>query len=72
MQEIREGLGKDDAIHASMLAYYQRVNEHNKTAFADRRPPPPEAGQASYLGVEACTACHDDERKVWDGTPSSR
>jgi len=21
------------------------------------------------VGVEACTSCHEEERKVWDGTP---
>ena len=31
--------------------------------------PPPEKGQARYVGVEACTDCHDDARKVWDKTP---
>ena len=67
--EVREKFGSDADVAARMLAYYKRVNEHNKAAFADRRPPPTEAGQASYLGVEACTECHDEERKVWDATP---
>ena len=52
-----------------MLDYYKRVNAHNKQAFADRKQPTAEEGKASYVGVERFTACHDDERKVWDGTP---
>jgi hypothetical protein len=69
--EVRERLGRDKAVADQIAGYYKRVNEHNKTAFADRVPPPPEAGQAGYVGVDACTDCHDDARKVWDKTPHS-
>ena len=41
------------------LRFYE-IFEHNKTAFADRKPEPPAKGQAGYLGVEACTECHDE------------
>lgn len=66
--EVRERLGSDKGVAEAMLTYYKRVNEHNKQAFADRKPPLPEKGQAGYLGVEACTECHDEERKVWDSS----
>jgi len=66
--EVREKLGSDPAAKSKMVDYYKRVNEHNRTALADRKPVPAEKGQASYIGVEACTSCHDDERKVWDKT----
>jgi hypothetical protein len=69
MVEVRDKLGSDQAVTSQMKGYYKRVNDHNKVAFADRKPPPPEAGQASYIGVDACTDCHDDARKVWDKTP---
>ena len=64
--EVREKLGTEKGVADRLLAYYKRVNEHNKTAFADRKPEPPAKGEASYMGVEACTECHDEERKVWD------
>jgi hypothetical protein len=67
--EVREKLGSEKGVADQMLAYYKRVNEHNKVAFADRKPPPPEPGKAAFIGVDACTSCHDDERKVWDQTP---
>lgn len=70
--EVREKLGKDKAVADRMLAFYKRINEHNKKAFADRKPPEPEAGKAGYIGVEACTTCHDDARKVWDATPHAK
>jgi hypothetical protein len=66
--EVREGLGTDKAVKDRLVSYYKRVNEHNKEAFKDRLPEKPEAGQASYVGVEKCTECHDDARKVWDKT----
>jgi 2',3'-cyclic-nucleotide 2'-phosphodiesterase (5'-nucleotidase family) len=66
--EVRDKLGTDQKVAGEMSAYYKRVNEHNKVAFADRKPPPVEPGKAGYVGVDACTDCHDDARKVWDGT----
>jgi hypothetical protein len=70
--EVRDGLGRDPTVAAEILGYYKRVNEHNKVAFADRVPPPPETGQAGYVGVDACTDCHDDARKVWNKTSHSQ
>ena len=66
--EVREGLGSDQAVKDRLVTYYKRVNEHNKEAFKDRKPEAPEAGQASYVGIDKCTECHDDARKVWDKT----
>ncbi|MEO7330204.1 MAG: multiheme c-type cytochrome [Minicystis sp.] len=66
--EVRDKLGSDKAVSERMLGYYKRVNEHNKVAFADRKPEALAKDQAGYVGVEACTECHDDARKVWDKT----
>ncbi|MFO0589937.1 MAG: multiheme c-type cytochrome [Polyangiaceae bacterium] len=70
--EVREALGSEKQVKDAMVSYYKRVNEHNKVAFADRKPKAVEKGQASYIGVDACTDCHDEERKVWDGTPHAK
>lgn len=70
--EIREKLGADDGVTQVMLGYYRRVNEHNKVAFADRKPEPAPAGAASYVGVAACAECHTEEKKVWDASPHAR
>jgi hypothetical protein len=70
--EVREKLGADKDVAGQLLAYYKRVNAHNKEAFADRVPEPPAKGEASYLGVDACTNCHDEERKVYDATAHAR
>ena len=66
--EVRDKMGVDKDVRSTMLGYYKRVNDHNKVAFADRKPAAVEKGQASYVGVDACTDCHDDARKVWDKT----
>jgi hypothetical protein len=70
--EIRDRLGTDKAISATLQQYYRRVNEHNRVAFKDRVPIPIEAGKPSYVGVDACTGCHVEARKVWDSTRHSR
>jgi hypothetical protein len=70
--EVREKLGADKDVAGQLLAYYKRVNDHNKQAFADRVPEKPAKGEASYIGIDACTNCHDEERKVFDGTAHAR
>ncbi|MCU0681472.1 MAG: cytochrome c family protein [Polyangiaceae bacterium] len=54
-----------------MLAFYQRVNEHNREAFAGRKPPPPPESGQRYVGVETCATCHAGARDVWQGTAHS-
>jgi hypothetical protein len=68
---VRESLGVDKTVSGRLEAYYQRVNEHNRTAFAGLVPEPAPPGQASYIGIEQCTTCHQEERAVWDKTPHS-
>jgi len=67
--EVREKLGSEPASQARLKAYYQAVNAHNREAFKDVLPPPVPEGQSSYVGVEACTACHQSERAFWEKTP---
>jgi hypothetical protein len=67
-----ERLGSDAAVASRLSAYYRRVNDHNKVAFADRKPAPVPEGESGYLGVEKCTPCHAEERAFWDKTPHAR
>jgi hypothetical protein len=67
MRDVREGYGSDDTVKSQMLAYYKRVNEHNKAELASKKPAPAPPGQA-YVGVETCTNCHEEPRAVWDKT----
>lgn len=67
--QIKDSLGKSDAVASRIQDYYSRVNDHNKEAFKDRLPPPVEKGQASYVGAEACSDCHDEAFQFWKQTP---
>jgi hypothetical protein len=69
--EVREGYGSEPNVFKTMSDYYKRVNQHNKKAFADRKPTPAEPGKASYIGVAECEMCHEEEVKVWKGTSHS-
>lgn len=66
--EVSDKLGSDPAVSSHIAAYYQRVNEHNKEAFKDLAPTPAAAGEASYVGLEACSKCHESQRKFWNQT----
>ncbi len=68
VREIREALGSDEAVHAELLAYYKKVNDHNRAAFANRMPLPHRPDEPAFVGVEDCTPCHDSPREVWDKT----
>lgn len=68
MRDVRDKLGADEAVKAQMLAYYKKVNDANKVAFAERVPKAPGPKEASYVGIDNCTSCHEDAKKVWDKT----
>jgi hypothetical protein len=69
VEEMSPRVGKDAVIDAEMLAYYKKVDDANKLAFAGRMPPPVTGDQASYIGVAACATCHASEKAFWDKTP---
>jgi hypothetical protein len=68
VHEVRESLGVDPAVGAEMLAFYKRVNEHNRVALAQRLPPPAPSGTPSYVGVERCATCHKSQLAFWRET----
>lgn len=70
--QVRESLGVDEKVSRRLEAYYKRVNEHNRVAFADVKPPPVPAGESGYVGVEQCTTCHAEERAFWDTTQHAK
>jgi hypothetical protein len=72
MKEVRAKLGSDEALQETMRAFYKKVNERNRLAFADRKPRPAEAGQANFIGVEACATCHEPAKKFWDKTSHAK
>ncbi len=67
-QEVRDQLGSDKTVHEQLLAYYKKVNDGNRVAFANKLPAPPAADGAFYSGIDSCTKCHPGPRAVWDKT----
>ncbi len=70
--EVRESLGVEGRVSARLEAYYQRVNEHNRVAFADKLPVPVATGEPRYVGIETCSNCHQEERRFWDTTSHAK
>jgi len=66
--EVRDALGKEQTVQGLIDGYYQRVNEHNREAFKDKRPLPAPPGESHYVGVELCSSCHKSERQFWNLT----
>lgn len=66
--EVKEKLGTDSAVSLHIDAYYRRVNDHNREAFKDLAPAPAAPGQASYVGIDACSKCHESQREFWNTT----
>jgi hypothetical protein len=65
---IVESFGSEPKVVARMNDYYKRVNDFNKQALKDRKPPEPEPGSARYLGGEECSLCHSDAEAFWKKT----
>jgi 2',3'-cyclic-nucleotide 2'-phosphodiesterase (5'-nucleotidase family) len=70
--EVRDSLGVDDTVKKEFLAYYKKVDDTNRTLFADRMPPPPGPDGVSYAGIDACVPCHAAPKAVWDKTAHAR
>jgi hypothetical protein len=69
--EVRARLGNDAKVEERMRAYYRRVNDHNRAAFAERKPPEPARGQSGYAARRDLLDA-TEARSVWDRTPHAR
>jgi hypothetical protein len=72
VHEVREDLGAETRISEQLTRFYRQVNEHNRTAFADRKPPPAAEGQATYVGAAACESCHGAAYTFWKTRPHAK
>lgn len=68
LRDVREKYGSNEQVLARMRDYYKKVNEHNRQAFADRKPRPVAEGEAGYVGGQKCAECHDDADAFWKTT----
>lgn len=58
----------DEPAKADLKAYNDWVAAQNKELFADAVPPPPAKGEAGYVGMDECDACHEEAVKFWRTT----
>lgn len=68
LREVNEKLGAESDVYERMRDYYRRVNEHNREAFKDRKPVPPEKGEPSFVGETVCASCHAPASAFWKTT----
>lgn len=61
-------LEKNPAIARVLAEYDARIDAQNRVRYADRRPVPPREGEAHYVGVGVCGACHAQPLAVWSAT----
>lgn len=66
--ELPPDAPRDAAVRARMDAFFQRVNDHNRVAFASHLPAPPAEGMPHFVGSEACGGCHAEEFAWWRTT----
>lgn len=63
---------RDRAVTALLVEHDKAVNAHNKTALAGLKPPPVDEGAPSYVGSQACAACHVAAFGWWRTTEHGR
>ncbi|HLT36798.1 MAG TPA: multiheme c-type cytochrome [Enhygromyxa sp.] len=65
-------LAADEAAKQALGEYDAWVADRNRERFAGVRPPAPPAGQASYVGIDACADCHEEAVAMWKTTVHAR
>jgi len=63
--ELRKGAPADPEVARLMGEHDKVVNEANRVAFADLKPPPLGPGDVAYVGSAACSACHHTAYAWW-------
>jgi hypothetical protein len=56
---------RDREVEKLMREHDKAVNEANRIAFADLKPPPLGPRDVAYVGSEACNACHQQAYAWW-------
>ena len=59
---------KDPAVEALMRKHDKVVNDANRVAFANLKPPPLGPGDVAYVGSAACSGCHQSAYAWWSTT----
>jgi hypothetical protein len=65
---INKTLACSVPVQDAIKHYNQAAGDANVKAADDKPVPPPAKGEASYVGSEACSDCHDGQYKFWQKT----
>jgi hypothetical protein len=63
--ELRKKSPSDREVAALMQEHDKVVNEANRLAFADLKPPPLGPNDVAYVGSAACSSCHQSAYAWW-------
>jgi hypothetical protein len=63
--ELQQTLPKDKTVSKLMREHDKAVNEANRIAFADLKPPPLGPDDVAYVGSPACASCHASAFAWW-------
>jgi hypothetical protein len=70
--ELPQTAPRDPAVESVLDAYFRRVNEHNREAFASLLPAPAPEGRPRFVGTIVCGSCHREELAWWRTTLHGR
>ncbi|HWE27669.1 MAG TPA: multiheme c-type cytochrome [Polyangia bacterium] len=62
---VRHVIPRDPEIAGELRKLAQTIGRVNLAATKDQPPPPAEQGAATYVGVDACTKCHEPAVDFW-------
>ncbi len=65
-------LDSDATVEQALGDYDAWVAERNRERFAGVRAPAPAAGEAGYVGIDACADCHQEAVDLWKTTVHAR
>jgi hypothetical protein len=70
MEQIRiaKSLPCHGEVQAAKQAFDKTAGAANALAAKDRKPPPVQAGQPGYTGIEQCATCHEEAVEFWKKT----
>ena len=68
---IGNNLAGDQEVKTTLDELGRRINRYNRDKFAERKAPPPTAGQPTFVGVGTCATCHEKATKFWRTTRHS-
>lgn len=69
LTELDPDMEQSSSVQVELATLDLRVNDHNREAYADRRPPEPAEGAPHYVGSAACASCHEEAFSWWQGHP---